>query len=230
VPLIFLTDNGPQFRSKVLQQVSAVLGVQQRVTSAYHPATNGQVERFNRTVLAMLSHYVSVNHELDKQVGPAMAAYNASVHSSTGFAPQEMIRAEAPRILLTGPAAVTAEDKGTWRRKFLENLAVISKKAMERLASAQKRYKSNYDAHVRERNAKLITGDWVFVKVFADSPTLTLPLAGPYELSEFDARNGTYIIKTAEGLCRVPSDGVKPAPFPQDLSSRIPPVAKPERP
>jgi hypothetical protein len=163
---------------EVLQQVSAVLGVQKRVTSASNPATNGQVERFNRTALAMLSHYVAVNHELDKQVGPAMAAYNASVHSSTGFAPQEMIRAEAPRILLTGPFAVTAGDKGTWRRKFLENLAVISKKAKERLASAQKRYKSNYYAHVRERNAKLITGDWVFVKVFADSPTLTLPLAG----------------------------------------------------
>jgi hypothetical protein len=38
------------------------------------------------------------------------------------------------------------------------------------------------------------------VKVFADSPKLNLPLAGPYELSEVDARNGTYIIKTAEGL------------------------------
>jgi hypothetical protein len=48
VPLILLTDNGPQFASKFLQQVSAVLGVQQRFTSAYHPATNGQVERFNR--------------------------------------------------------------------------------------------------------------------------------------------------------------------------------------
>jgi transposase InsO family protein len=119
VPLIFLTDNGPQFVSKFLQQVSAVLGVQQIFTSAYHPATNGQVERFNRTLLAMLSHYVADNHEWDKQFEPAMAAYNASVHSSTGFALQEMIRAEAPRILLTWPAAVTAEDKGTWRRKFL---------------------------------------------------------------------------------------------------------------
>jgi hypothetical protein len=141
-----------------------------------------------------------------------------------------MIRAEAPRILLTGPPAVTAEDKGPWRRKFLENLAVISKKAKEKLASAQKRYKSKYDAHVRERNAKLITGYWVLVKVFADSPKLTLPLAGPYELSEVDARNGTYIIKTAEGLCPVPSYRVKPAPFPRDLTSRIPPGAKPERP
>jgi Chromo (CHRromatin Organisation MOdifier) domain len=68
------------------------------------------------------------------------------------------------------------------------------------------------------------------VKVFADSPKLTLPLAGPYEVSEVDGRNGTYIIKTAEGLCRVPSDRVKPAPSPRDLTSRIPSGPKPERP
>jgi hypothetical protein len=43
VPLILLTDNGPQFASKFLQQVSTVLGVHQRFTSAYHPSTNGQV-------------------------------------------------------------------------------------------------------------------------------------------------------------------------------------------
>jgi transposase InsO family protein len=58
VPLILLTDNGPQFASKFLQQVRNVLGVHQLFTSANHPATNGQVERFNRTVQAMLSHYV----------------------------------------------------------------------------------------------------------------------------------------------------------------------------
>jgi transposase InsO family protein len=40
LPLLLLKDNGPQFASKFLQQVNAVLGVHQRFTSAYHPATN----------------------------------------------------------------------------------------------------------------------------------------------------------------------------------------------
>jgi hypothetical protein len=65
--------------------------------------------------------------------------------------------------------------------------------------------------------------------VFADSPKLTLPLAWPYELSEVDERNGTYVIETADGLYRIPSDRMKPAPFPRDLTSRESPGAKPVR-
>jgi transposase InsO family protein len=92
VPVVLLTDNGPQLVSKFLQQVSAILGVQQRFTSAYHPATNGQVERFNRSLLTMLCHYVGANRSWDKVLGAAMAAYNATVHTSTGLAPHEFLR------------------------------------------------------------------------------------------------------------------------------------------
>jgi transposase InsO family protein len=100
VPLILLTDNGPQFASKFLKQVSAVLGVHQIFTSAYHPSTNGQVERFNLTVVSMLSHYVGQGIHWYLLIGPCLAAYNSTVHSSTGYAPQEFIRAAAPRLLL----------------------------------------------------------------------------------------------------------------------------------
>jgi transposase InsO family protein len=101
VPLILLTDNGPQFAWKFLQQVSAVLGVHHRFASAYNHATNGQAERFNRTVFAMLSHYFGASLYWDKVLGPMMAAYNSTVHYSTGFAPEEFIRATDARVLTT---------------------------------------------------------------------------------------------------------------------------------
>jgi transposase InsO family protein len=72
-PVVLLTDNWPQFASKFLQQVNAILGVQQQFTSAYHPAINGQVERFNRSLLTMLSHYLGENRGWDKVLGAAMA-------------------------------------------------------------------------------------------------------------------------------------------------------------
>jgi hypothetical protein len=37
-----------------------------------------------------------------------------------------------------------------------------------------------------------------------------------------DARNGTYIIETSEGICRVPSDLLNPAPYPGDLPPHYP--------
>jgi transposase InsO family protein len=217
VPLILLTDNGPQFASRFLMQVSAVLGVHQRFTSAYQASINGQVERFNRTVVEMLSHYVSRGTDWDKKLGPAMVAYNATVHSSTGFAPIEFLRMEAPRILLSSIPETGVPDKGTWRKKFLESLAIVGNTAKEKLGLMQERYKRAYDAHVRARNAALGPGDWVLVKVYTDSPKLTLPLAGPFEILQVDHRNGTFIIRTSDGRLSVPRDRVKPAPMPRDL-------------
>ena len=49
-----LSDNGGQFTAKFFQDVCAILGVRKLLTTAYHPQTNGQVERFNRTILAGL--------------------------------------------------------------------------------------------------------------------------------------------------------------------------------
>ena len=197
------------------------MGVHQRFTSAYHPATNGQVERFNRTVLAMLSHYVGASHDWDKVLGPTMAAYNATVHSSTGFAPIEFVRATAPRVLATTTTQCTPLDKGEWRREFLRRSALIGAQARETLEKQQERYKRAYDAHVRFRNVHVKEGDFVFVRVYADSQKLTLPLAGPFRVNRVDARNGTFIVETREGQIRVANDRVRPAPVPRDLPEGV---------
>jgi transposase InsO family protein len=53
-PVSLLTDNGPQFTAKFFQAVCSELGIRKIFTTAYHPQTNGQVERYNRTILASL--------------------------------------------------------------------------------------------------------------------------------------------------------------------------------
>jgi transposase InsO family protein len=46
-----LTDNGNGYRSRTWKQLCAELGIRHTRTRPYHPATNGKVERFNRTLL-----------------------------------------------------------------------------------------------------------------------------------------------------------------------------------
>ena len=48
-PAHLLPDNGGQFTAKFFQDVCAIPGIPKLFTTAYHPQTNGQVERFNRT-------------------------------------------------------------------------------------------------------------------------------------------------------------------------------------
>jgi len=62
-PKILISDNGKQFASKFFQRVCSMLGVSNIFTCTYHPQTNGQVEWYNRTVLAMLRNYVNEHQD-----------------------------------------------------------------------------------------------------------------------------------------------------------------------
>jgi transposase InsO family protein len=53
-PLSLLTYNGPQFTAKFFLAVCTELRIKKIFTTAYHPQTNGQVERFSRTIMASL--------------------------------------------------------------------------------------------------------------------------------------------------------------------------------
>jgi len=54
-----LTDNGPQFASVYYQGILGLLGMALNYTSSYHPQTNGQVERYNCTLVRQLRCYVA---------------------------------------------------------------------------------------------------------------------------------------------------------------------------
>jgi hypothetical protein len=57
-PRYLLTDNGTQFNAKFFLSFCRELGISKIFTTAYHPQTNGQVERFNRTSINSLRGYV----------------------------------------------------------------------------------------------------------------------------------------------------------------------------
>ena len=53
-PKTLISDNGKQFAAKLFQAVCSLLGIWNIFISTNHPQTNGQVERYNRAILAML--------------------------------------------------------------------------------------------------------------------------------------------------------------------------------
>lgn len=83
-----LPDKGKQFTAKLLQSLCKSLRVSNLFTKTYHPQTNGQVERFNHTLLAGLRAFVGDHPQhLHEFTAPLALAYNTQVHRSTGLAP-----------------------------------------------------------------------------------------------------------------------------------------------
>ena len=53
-PSTIVTDRGSQFESHLWSQLSQLLGIHRQRTTAYHPATNGLIERFHRQLKTAL--------------------------------------------------------------------------------------------------------------------------------------------------------------------------------
>ena len=66
--------------------VCELLGIEKVNTSGYHPQTDGMVEKFNSTIINMLSKCVEKHgRDWDKQLPYVMLAYRVAVQESTDF-------------------------------------------------------------------------------------------------------------------------------------------------
>ena len=167
-PSYLLSNSGGQFTAKFFQHVCNILGIRKLYTTTYHRQTNGQVERFNRTILAGLRKYVQEERQKWDLFSHAVTyAYNTRTHSSTGFSPFELVLSRAPASLVIGNSATVPLEEETV--KSVKNLfAVRLRKMLERadknLRKAQERYKRNFDARVSPDPHTLVAGDQVFLR------------------------------------------------------------------
>ena len=88
VPRELLSDRGAAFLSGLMKEVYRLMGIHKANTTAYHPQTDGLGERFNCTLIAMLSKPLAANgRDWDERVPFVLFAFRASPLHSTGECP-----------------------------------------------------------------------------------------------------------------------------------------------
>ena len=98
-PSKFITDQGRNFESELIEHLCQLAGVQKLRTSPYHPQTNGQCERFTGTLLNMLGTLTPEQKRDWKSHVPARVhAYNCTRNAATGFSPYFLLFGREPRL------------------------------------------------------------------------------------------------------------------------------------
>jgi len=88
IPKKIVSDRGPQFASEFTHDICRILGIEQNLSTAYHPETNAQVERMNHEVAQYLQMYVNYHQDGWSDWLPlAQFALNNQVSTSTGESP-----------------------------------------------------------------------------------------------------------------------------------------------
>lgn len=169
VPARIHSDQGRNFESCLIQQLCRLYGIEKTRTTPYHPAGNGQCERFNRTLHNLLRTLpVSRKRDWHSCLPQLLFSYNTTPHQSTGESPFFLMFGQEPRLpvdFLLGQVQDPVGGEVTdWIREHQTRLQVAFEGAQERLRVAAERRRKNHDQHVRD--APLQEGQRVLLRDF----------------------------------------------------------------
>jgi len=88
LPESIVSDRDPRFTASFWRSLWQLFGTKLAMSTAYHPQTDGQTERANRTLEQSMRAYVSYHQtDWDTLLDALEMAHNSAKHASTGFAP-----------------------------------------------------------------------------------------------------------------------------------------------
>ena len=201
-PVTVISDQGAQFESHAWRELLAFLGTTRQRTTAYHPQSNGMVERFHRRLkeaVRALPHPTNWADALPIILLTLRATEKEDIHHT----PAELVYGEDLRL----PQQFLTPTDGGHSLSFLPAL----RHAMTNLRPTPPRPPPARPTHFP---AELLTAPAVFLKTGAHTGPLQPPYTGPYRVLE---RHDKHVTLDIGGRRYVASwDRVKAAHLPPD--------------
>jgi hypothetical protein len=201
IPRSIVSDRDVLFTSTFWEHLHGLIGTQLKMSSAYHPQTDGSTERANRTVTQMIRQCVNEKQTDWVSKLPAIEfAINTARSESTGFSPFFINSGMMPRAMIWDNAS---KDEYPSIRNFAlqKKLAIMS--AHDSILAA--RVKQTRQANRKRQPAPFEENDLVYVS----TKNITFPkklarklipkYIGPYKITK-DFGNFSYRVDLPSNL------------------------------
>jgi len=173
LPTSIVSDRDPRFTSEFFKQLCEILGIKQRMSTAFHPQTYGQTERMSRTLEEMLRTFVSPSlKDWDKHLPCREFAINNAFNESIRTTPFFMNygrHTRSPTDFAFKPSEGPSQSFVADMQSSLRN----AQECMRRAQECQARY-----ANKKRRDIEFAVGDYVYL----DAKNLRLPTEGAHKL------------------------------------------------
>ena len=211
-PRVVQTDQGANFVSELFKTTCKLLKIKKIQSTAFHPESQGGIERSHRVLAEYLRYYVKEDQtDWDEWIPFATFAYNTSEHSATGYTPFELVfghPSSLPSALKTDPSPQYNYDNYVVELKG--RLQTAHRVAKDNLISSKHRSKDYYDKGTDSPN--IAVGDKVLLHDETvrrgRSKKLSSQWIGPYEVVNINKVNA--IIKRGRNLIKVHVNRLKP--------------------
>ena len=161
-PRTVLTDLGRNFVSSMFEELLRYTKTSRLRTTAYHPQTDGLVERQNQTLKQMVRTYVNRKQDDWDLLLPYLSfAYNTSTHAATGSSPYFLLYGKEASLPVDIAMEWTPESQMS--QGIHERMLIARQLAKENIIGSQQYQMRRYDATHGKAN-KYQIGDIVMVR------------------------------------------------------------------
>ena len=110
-----------KFLSKLIQKTAGRFKVKRVKTTAFHPQSNGSIERSHHALGEFLKRYSDKDYEWDQSIDIAIFNYNTCVHKGTKHTPFEVVFGRLARSPSCEP--LREDDLQPTYQAFIEDVA-----------------------------------------------------------------------------------------------------------
>lgn len=152
-PTSFVSDRDVRFTATFWKTLLKLIGAEANMSTAFHPQSDGQTERTNRTLEETLRHFVCYKQDnWDKYLQMAAFAINNSYHESIKTTPFMLVKGYHPRMptILSTLTDTIISGKSQKAINFADNMQQALVVAKQAIRAAQDRQKTYADQNRRE--------------------------------------------------------------------------------